>query len=244
MRRSPRTGRCRPRHQTPRLWRTRRPPPSPADPAAVIARSHLTPPPQTIMASTCPPRQLRVPLTAVAYVLMQELRLRAARTTCARAQSELAADPAAQAGRPCRPLRPPHRPASAALDTALGGVATHRTRARRDRLIAAPPRRTLPPGAHQPPEPAEPPPPAPRSAIAGRPALTSRLRSRQNQSETSSQPRLRRVRGWNIGPHEFSRLGRPLTVSDPPHPAPIRLRSPQLPLGRWNPTQPCLSSAC
>ena len=38
--------------------------------------------------------------------------------------------------RPMDLLRRSPRPASAALDTALGGVATHRTRARRDRLIA------------------------------------------------------------------------------------------------------------
>ena len=39
-------------------------------------------------------------------------------------------------------------------------------------------------------------------------------------------------------------LTRPITVPDPTHPSPIGLCSPQLPLRRWNPTQPCLSSAC
>ena len=70
----------------------------------------------------------RVFLTAAAYVLMQELRLRAARTACARSQEDVAAGPAAEAGGPRRPLGPPRGSASAAIDAAPRGVAAHRTR--------------------------------------------------------------------------------------------------------------------
>ena len=102
--------------------------------------------------------QLRVFLTAAAYVLMQELRLRAARTACARSQVTWLRDqvtwllrPAAEAGGPRRPLGPPGGSASAALDAAPRGVAAHRTRAGRARRIAHPLRRAhLLPGRHGP----------------------------------------------------------------------------------------------
>ena len=54
--------------------------------------------------------QLRVLLTAAAYVLMQELRLRAARTECAQYPGDMAAGPVAEAGRTGRRLGAPHRP--------------------------------------------------------------------------------------------------------------------------------------
>ena len=121
--------------------------------------------------------QLRVFLTAAAYVLMQELRLRAARTACARSQvtwlrdrllklgvhvvrslrvrpqpGDVAAGPAARSWTcPRRPLGPPRGSASAALDAAPRGVAAHRTRAGRARRIAHPLRRAhLLPGRHGP----------------------------------------------------------------------------------------------
>ena len=81
--------------------------------------------------------QLRVLLTAAAYVLMQELRLRAADTACARAQVPWAARPAAEARRPGGVLGASHRPAPAARDTRPGGVAAYRVRARGARRIAA-----------------------------------------------------------------------------------------------------------
>ena len=94
--------------------------------------------------------QLRVFLTAAAYVLMQELRLRAARTACPQ-PGDVAARPAAEAGGPRRPLGPPRGSASAALDAAPRGVAAHRTRAGRARRIAHPLRRAhLLPGRHGP----------------------------------------------------------------------------------------------
>ena len=58
--------------------------------------------------------QFRVPLTAAAYVLLQELRLCAARTACARTQVTWLRDRLLKLGVHCRPLRPPLRPASAA----------------------------------------------------------------------------------------------------------------------------------
>ena len=100
--------------------------------------------------------QLRVFLTAAAYVLMQELRLRAARTACARSQvtwlrDRLLRGGRAGAGGPRRPLGPPRGSASAALDAAPRGVAAHRTRAGRARRIAHPLRRAhLLPGRHGP----------------------------------------------------------------------------------------------
>ena len=63
--------------------------------------------------------QLRVLLTAAAYVLMQELRLCAAGTACARA---LAARPAAQARRPGGALGASHRPPPAARDAGPSGT--------------------------------------------------------------------------------------------------------------------------
>ena len=81
--------------------------------------------------------QLRVLLTAAAYVLMQELRLCAADTACAPRAGALAARPAAEARRPGGVLGASHRPAPAARDTGPGGVAAHRVRARGARRIAA-----------------------------------------------------------------------------------------------------------
>ena len=81
--------------------------------------------------------QLRVLLTAAAYVLMQELRLRAADTACARAQVPWLRDRLLKLGvqvvRSARRivLRLPAR------DTGPGGVAAHRIRARGARRIAA-----------------------------------------------------------------------------------------------------------
>ena len=95
--------------------------------------------------------QLRVFLTAAAYVLMQELRLRAARTACARSQVTWLRDRLLKLGGPRRPLGPPRGSASAALDAAPRGVAAHRTRAGRARRIAHPLRRAhLLPGRHGP----------------------------------------------------------------------------------------------
>ena len=95
--------------------------------------------------------QLRVLLTAAAYVLMQELRLRAARTACACSQVTVAAQPAAEAGGPRRPLGPPRGAASAARHATPRGVAAHRARAGRARRIAHPLRRApLRPGRHGP----------------------------------------------------------------------------------------------
>ena len=76
-------------------------------------------------------------LTAAAYVLMQELRLRAADTACARAQVPWLRDRLLKLGvqvvRSARRivLRLPAR------DTGPGGVAAHRVRARGARRIAA-----------------------------------------------------------------------------------------------------------
>ena len=95
--------------------------------------------------------QLRVFLTAAAYVLMQELRLRAARTACARSQVTWLRDRLLKLGvHVVRSVRP-RGSASAALDAAPRGVAAHRTRAGRARRIAHPLRRAhLLPGRHGP----------------------------------------------------------------------------------------------
>ena len=84
--------------------------------------------------------QLRVFLTAAAYVLMQELRLHAARTACARTPGDVAARSAAQAQRPRRQLRPPPRPASAALDAESRRVAQDRPFPRGARRVTRPTR--------------------------------------------------------------------------------------------------------
>ena len=87
--------------------------------------------------------QLRVFFTAAAYVLMQELRLRAAGTACARTH-DLAAGPAAQTGGPRRRLGAPHRPPPADRHPGPPRVAAHRPRARRPPRLArtfAPPSR-------------------------------------------------------------------------------------------------------
>ena len=55
------------------------------------------------------PNQMRVLLTAAAYVLMQELRLRAARTGLCPHAGDVAARPAAEAGGACRRLGAPRR---------------------------------------------------------------------------------------------------------------------------------------
>ena len=83
--------------------------------------------------------QLRVFLTAAAYVLMQELRLHAARTACPN-PGDVAARPAAQAQRPRRQLRPPPRPASAALDAESRRVAQDRPLPRGARRVTRPTR--------------------------------------------------------------------------------------------------------
>ena len=152
--------------------------------------------------------QLRVFLTAAAYVLMQELRLRAARTACARSQVTWLRDRLLKLGvhvvRSVRrvvlhlPLlsvlgepvaRLPDRRGlrAAALDAAPRGVAAHRTRAGRARRIAHPLRRAhLLPGRHG---------PLPGGAVAAQPSRPScpprsaaqpRLRLQATMSETHS----------------------------------------------------------
>ena len=79
--------------------------------------------------------QLRVLLTAAAYVLMQELRLRAARTACARAQGDVAARPAPQIGGARRRLGPPRGPAPADRHAGPPRLAAHRACTRRPRRI-------------------------------------------------------------------------------------------------------------
>ena len=95
--------------------------------------------------------QLRVFLTAAAYVLMQELRLRAARTACARSQVTWLRDRLLKLGvHVVRSVRRVvlHLPRSTPH---LEGVAAHRTRAGRARRIAHPLRRAhLLPGRHGP----------------------------------------------------------------------------------------------
>ena len=75
--------------------------------------------------------QLRVLLTAAAYVLMQELRLRAARTACARAQVDVAARPAPQIGGARQRLGPPRGPAPADRHAGPPRLAAHRACTRR-----------------------------------------------------------------------------------------------------------------
>ncbi len=75
--------------------------------------------------------QLRVLLTAAAYVLMQELRLRAARTACARRPGDVAARPAPQIGGARRRLGPPRGPAPADRHTGPPRLAAHRAGTRR-----------------------------------------------------------------------------------------------------------------
>ena len=83
--------------------------------------------------------QLRVLLTAAAYVLMQELRTRAGATSCARAQVSHLARAAAQAGRLGDLLGAPHRAASAAkCALALGLVSYRAPIGRSHRLTDAP----------------------------------------------------------------------------------------------------------
>ena len=75
------------------------------------------------------PNQLRVLMTAAAYVLMQELRLRAARTACARTQVTWLRDRLLKLGAHRR-LRPAHGVAPASQHTRPRRLAAHRPRPR------------------------------------------------------------------------------------------------------------------
>ena len=88
--------------------------------------------------------QLRVFFTAAAYVLMQELRLRAAGTACARTQVTWLRDRLLKLGGPRLRLGAPHRPPPADGHPGPPRVAAHRPRARRPPRLArtfAPPSR-------------------------------------------------------------------------------------------------------
>ena len=88
--------------------------------------------------------QLRVFFTAAAYVLMQELRLRAAGTACARTQVTWLRGRLLKTGGPRRRLGAPHRPPPADRHPGPPRVAAHRPRARRPPRLArtfAPPSR-------------------------------------------------------------------------------------------------------
>ena len=75
--------------------------------------------------------QLRVLLTAAAYVLMQELRLRAGADQLCPHPGDVAARPVAEARGACRRLSAAHRPSSTTGDTPSPRVAAHRACPRR-----------------------------------------------------------------------------------------------------------------
>ena len=109
--------------------------------------------------------QLRVLLTAAAYVLMQELRLRAARTACARAQVTWLRDRLLKAGGARRRLGPPCGPAPADRHAGPPRLAAHRACTRRPRRIGP---RQRPSAAHTR-IPTAHPEPARGEAVPGRP---------------------------------------------------------------------------